>query len=65
MQQSTANEINNLRGWVMERVKGIEPSYEAWEAAVLPLNYTRVEAILASVEGCVKDAQPCERERSR
>ncbi len=28
-----------LRG---ERVKGIEPSYAAWEAAVLPLNYTRV-----------------------
>jgi hypothetical protein len=27
---------------LMERVKGIEPSYEAWEAAVLPLNYTRV-----------------------
>ena len=27
----------------MERVKGIEPSYEAWEAAVLPLNYTRVQ----------------------
>jgi hypothetical protein len=27
--------------WV-ERVKGIEPSYEAWEAAVLPLNYTRI-----------------------
>ena len=27
----------------MERVKGIEPSYEAWEAAVLPLNYTRNE----------------------
>ena len=26
---------------LMERVKGIEPSYEAWEAAVLPLNYTR------------------------
>ncbi len=25
----------------MERVKGIEPSYAAWEAAVLPLNYTR------------------------
>jgi hypothetical protein len=28
-----------LRG--LERVKGIEPSYAAWEAAVLPLNYTR------------------------
>ena len=25
----------------MERVEGIEPSYAAWEAAVLPLNYTR------------------------
>ena len=28
----------------MERVKGIEPSYAAWEAAVLPLNYTRESA---------------------
>ena len=28
----------------LERVKGIEPSYEAWEAAVLPLNYTRSNA---------------------
>jgi hypothetical protein len=28
----------------LERVKGIEPSYEAWEAAVLPLNYTRGRA---------------------
>ena len=27
----------------LERVKGIEPSYEAWEAAVLPLNYTRMD----------------------
>ena len=25
----------------LERVMGIEPTYEAWEAAVLPLNYTR------------------------
>ena len=25
----------------VERVKGIEPSYEAWKASVLPLNYTR------------------------
>lgn len=25
----------------LERVEGIEPSYAAWEAAVLPLNYTR------------------------
>jgi hypothetical protein len=26
----------------MERVKGIEPSPKAWEAFVLPLNYTRI-----------------------
>ena len=30
----------------MERVKGIEPLSEAWEAAVLPLNYTRISMIL-------------------
>ena len=27
---------------VVERVEGIEPSTKAWEAFVLPLNYTRV-----------------------
>ncbi len=25
----------------LERVMGIEPTYAAWEATVLPLNYTR------------------------
>jgi hypothetical protein len=31
-------------GWmvVMERVTGIEPAFSAWEADVLPLNYTRM-----------------------
>ena len=29
----------------LERAKGIEPSYAAWEAAVLPLNYARNAAI--------------------
>ena len=33
----------------MERVKGIEPSYAAWEAAVLPLNYTRAVAAFVTV----------------
>jgi hypothetical protein len=28
-----------------KRVKGIEPSCRAWEARVLPLNYTRVGKI--------------------
>ena len=26
-----------------ERVRGIEPPYPAWEAGVLPLNYTRLD----------------------
>ncbi len=26
----------------LERAKGIEPSYRAWEALVLPLNYARL-----------------------
>src|SRR5882762_8576357 len=30
----------------LERVEGIEPSSKAWEAFVLPLNYTRVRSIL-------------------
>ena len=33
-----APELNRLG---LERVMGIEPTPEAWEAAVLPLNYTR------------------------
>ena len=33
----------------MERAKGIEPSYAAWEAAVLPLNYARKINDLARV----------------
>ena len=33
--------INRLCGR-MERVMGIEPTFEAWEAPVLPLNYTRI-----------------------
>jgi hypothetical protein len=41
----------------LERVKGIEPSYSAWEAAALPLSYTRV-ILSGSVEpGFVKPVQ--------
>jgi hypothetical protein len=32
---------------ILERAKGIEPSYAAWEAAVLPLNYARVSLALS------------------
>ena len=33
----------------MERVMGIEPTLEAWEAAVLPLNYTRRITLLLNI----------------
>ncbi len=41
IEQRVVGWIDALRDDNLERVKGIEPSYEAWEAAVLPLNYTR------------------------
>ena len=31
----------------LERVMGIEPTYPAWKAGVLPLNYTRVSPSVA------------------
>ncbi len=34
-------------GLNVERVMGIEPTLFAWEAKVLPLNYTRMQAIVA------------------
>jgi hypothetical protein len=37
----TVRHGNPGKGGGMERVKGIEPSSKAWEAFVLPLNYTR------------------------
>ena len=30
-----------IHGLDVERVKGIEPSSQAWEARILPLNHTR------------------------
>lgn len=38
----------------MERVKGIEPSSSAWEAAALPLSYTRMSAQICQASGRVK-----------
>ena len=41
----------------MERVKGIEPSYAAWKAAVLPLNYTRITCLQAADKANVEYTQ--------
>ena len=38
----------------VERAKGIEPSYAAWEAAVLPLNYARDRPSLADLAPSAK-----------
>ena len=32
---------NAIRTLAMERLMGVEPTYAAWEAAVLPMNYSR------------------------
>ncbi len=40
-----------LRQHLLERVTGIEPAYSAWEADVLPLNYTRIDRPL-EVDPC-------------
>jgi hypothetical protein len=37
----TNNGCGYTGAFEVERVEGIEPSYAAWKAAVLPLNYTR------------------------
>ena len=29
------------KNWILERAMGIEPTSEAWEAPILPLNYAR------------------------
>ena len=49
----------------LERVRGIEPLYEAWEAAVLPLNYTRVRgeftrshSVIGRIEGTLRGPIP-------
>jgi hypothetical protein len=39
--ENTADFYGLQRHFWMLAVKGIEPSYSAWEAAALPLSYTR------------------------
>ena len=42
MVAGVSGNVQETVGKVVERVKGIEPSYSAWKAAALPLSYTRV-----------------------
>src|SRR3954465_16073004 len=55
--EASAGKIKVLRSALarsrMERAKGIEPSYAAWEAAVLPLNYPRDPRVRTTITwGC-------------
>ena len=40
-----SNELSSHQLTLVKRVMGIEPTYLAWKASVLPLNYTRMRAI--------------------
>ena len=42
----------------LERAKGIEPSYAAWEAAVLPLNYARKSLKLFNIPNPLSQISP-------
>ncbi len=44
----------------MERVMGIEPTYPAWKAGVLPLNYTRMAGSSFSLEIIPHKDRPCQ-----
>ena len=41
---------NCIQLQMLERVMGIEPTYPAWKAGVLPLNYTRIWAVLPTIQ---------------
>jgi hypothetical protein len=51
-------------GYTVERVTGIEPALSAWEADVLPLNYTRAHLHCPGTEpACAVFAQTSYRTR--
>ena len=45
-----AYNFESSEGVVLERVMGIEPTFLAWEANVLPLNYTRGRLIVRAAQ---------------
>ena len=40
---------------IVERVMGIEPTFSAWEADVLPLNYTRMSCLYSKLSARAAD----------
>ena len=62
-----ASETSLTWRFALERVTGIEPALSAWEADVLPLNYTRVReqglVTLSAERACTVSAQTWYRNR--
>ena len=54
-----------LRHYRTERVMGIEPTYPAWKAGVLPLNYTRIYFILQKNSGISESLRAIDGARTR
>ena len=48
--QSCENK-HDYTGFILERMMGVEPTYAAWEAAVLPMNYTRESFFIIVASG--------------
>ena len=36
------NPTQRSAAWGLERVMGVEPTYQPWEGRILPMNYTRI-----------------------
>ena len=45
-----SNELSSHQFALVKRVMGIEPTYLAWKASVLPLNYTRIKVGVTGFE---------------
>ena len=66
---SHAETARNYRNWaaqgankgfvILERVMGIEPTSKAWEAFVLPLNYTRKKSALMRPDRARRISELC------
>ena len=54
-QEKKTQTAHAIRVLFMERIKGVEPSYAAWEAAVLPMNYIRISFNVAAWPAFAKD----------
>ena len=41
----------NRQAYILERLMGVEPTCQAWEACILPMNYSRINGIQSALQG--------------